>query len=329
MESISTAGIAVKPICSALSLPTSAYYRLLSSSKKSKQTRTSHRALSPVERAAVLGFLHEKRFVDKAPAQVYSSLLDEGKILCSIRTMYRFLAAEKEVRERRNQARHPVHQKPELVATAPNQVWSWDITKLKTYTKWNYLYLYVIMDIFSRYIVGWMIAHRENARLAKRLIAESTDRQGIQPHQLTLHSDRGSPMIAQTTSQLLSKLDITPSLNRPRVSNDNPYSESAFKTLKYYPGFPDRFVGMTDGLEHSRKFFEYYNDHHHHSGLALLTPADVHYQRAEGIIAKRQEALNQAYLLKPHRFVNGPPKAPQPPREVWINKPQKAVTNAH
>lgn len=316
------------PLCSALTLPTSSYYRLLKP-RRDPVVRSSYRALSVEERDQALDVLHEDRFIDLAPGQIVPTLLDEGTFICSVRSMYRILAEQAELKDRRNQARHPKHKIPELVATAPNQVWSWDITKLKTFTKWRYLYLYVIMDIFSRYVVGWMLAHRENARLAKRLIAESTIREGILPNQLTLHSDRGSPMIAQTTSQLLAKLDITPSLNRPRVSNDNPYSESAFKTVKYSPGFPERFSSMNEGLDHCREFFDYYNYRHRHSSLAYLTPADVHGQNTEKILAQRRATMEIAYQKNPHRFVKGVPAIPEPPREVWINKPRKEPPNAH
>ena len=265
---VAAAFVPKRPLLNALQFPASVYYRLLRSAGAHRKPRVSSRSLSETETDQVLGILHSPRFVDQSPYQIFSAMLDEGDYICSTRTMYRLLAARDEVRERRDLARHPKHLRPELVATGPNQVWSWDITKLKTYTKWQYLYLYVIIDIFSRFVVGWMLAHRENARLAKRLIAETAAREGIQKDQLTLHSDRGSPMIAQTTSQLLAKLDITPSLNRPRVSNDNPYSESAFKTVKYHPTFPDRLIGITDGLEFCRPFFQYYNYQHHHSGLA-------------------------------------------------------------
>jgi len=326
---IASSSVPKSSLCAALQLPTSAYYRLFNPQSRNRTARVSHRALSVREREQALSILHSPRFVDRSPGQVVPTLLDEGIFICSVRTMYRILAQESEVKERRNQARHPKHKVPELVATAPNQVWSWDITKLKTYTKWQYLYLYVILDIFSRFVVGWMLAHRENARLAKRLIVESTAREGIQPNQLTLHSDRGSPMIAQTTSQLLAKLDITPSLNRPHVSNDNPYSESTFKTVKYSPGFPDRFVGMSEGLPHCREFFDYYNYRHRHSSLAHLTPADVHRQNVEPILARRKETMELAYKKNPHRFVKGVPTIPEPPREVWINKPRKEPNDAH
>lgn len=326
---IDTSTVPKFPLCLALGLPTSAYYRLRKTRLGTHTSRTSHRALSVQEREQALSVLRSPRFVDLSPGQVVPTLLDEGVFICSVRTMYRILAEESEIKERRNQARHPKHKVPELVATAPNQVWSWDITKLKTYTKWHYLYLYVILDIFSRFVVGWMLAHRENARLAKRLIAESTAREGIQPNQLILHSDRGSPMIAQTTSQLLAQLDITPSLNRPHVSNDNPYSESTFKTIKYSPGFPDRFVGMPEGLTHCRELFDYYNYRHRHSSLAYLTPADVHRQNVEPILAKRKVTMDLAYKKNPHRFVTGAPTIPEPPREVWINKPREEPHDTH
>lgn len=269
----------------------------------------------------VIDVLHEDRFVDKAPAEVYATLLDEGVYLCSIRTMYRILQAESEVRERRNQLRHPEYKKPELLATAPNQVWSWDITKLKGPVKWTYFYLYVIIDIFSRHVVGWMIAGRETAELAKQLIAESCIRQGIDENQLFIHSDRGAPMTSKALALLMSDLGITKSLSRPYVSNDNPYSESQFKTLKYRPSFPERFGSLQDARAFCQQFFNWYNNEHYHSGIALMTPAMVHYGSAEECNRKRQIVLSGAFEKHPERFVNGQPTVLELPQEAWINPP--------
>jgi putative transposase len=309
--------------CGALGLARSTYYRHMqrsgSDQPPSSRARSSPRALSTEQRQEVLGELHCLRFVDQAPRQVYARLLDEGNYLCSIRTMYRILEQENEVRERRNQLRHPEYKKPELLATGPNQVWSWDITKLLGPVKWTYFYLYVILDIFSRYVVGWMVAERENASLAKRLIEESCCKQEIVPGQLMLHSDRGSPMKAQSLAMFLGTLGVTKSYSRPHVSDDNPFSESQFKTLKYRPDFPKRFGSIQDALQFCRRFFDWYNRQHYHSALALLTPEDVHYGRAEQIIAERQRVLTRFYEAHPERFVNGPPKHPVLASEVWIN----------
>jgi putative transposase len=278
--------------------------------------------LQPVERQAVLDELHSERFVDKAPGEVVATLLDEGRYLCSERTMYRALASDGEVRERRNQLRHPKYAKPELLAKGPNQVWSWDITKLKGPVKWTYFYLYVILDIFSRYVVGWLLARRESGALAKRLIAESCEKQQVDRDQLTLHSDRGTSMKSKTVAQLLGDLGVTKSHSRPHVSNDNPFSEAQFKTLKYRPDFPGRFGSFEDGLSLCRAFFGWYNDEHRHSGIGMLTPAMVHYGQAESVLAGRKSVMAAAYAAHPERFVRGAPKIRRPPDAVWINPPR-------
>jgi putative transposase len=265
--------------------------------------------------------LHEERFQDRSPAAVYATLLDEGEYLCSIRSMHRLLKQRGESRERREQLTHPSYQKPELLATAPNQLWSWDITKLLGPARWTYFYLYVILDIFSRYVTGWMVAMRESAELAKRLIEESCGKQNIPPGQLTLHADRGSSMNSKPVAFLLADLGVTKTHSRPHVSNDNPYSESQFRTLKYRPEFPDRFGCIQDSRAFSQGFFRWYNEEHRHSGLGLLTPAMVHYGQAERILQQRQAVLDVAYQLHPQRFVRSAPKPPQLPSEVWINKP--------
>ncbi len=270
--------------------------------------------------------LRSSRFVDKSPAQVWATLLDAMIYHCSIRTMYRYLAANGEVKERRNQLHHPNYKKPELLAEAPNEVWTWDITKLRGPAKWTYFYLYVIMDIFSRYVVGWMVAHRESATLAKRLISDTCDKQEIMPEQLTIHADRGASMRSKTVALLLSDLGVVKSHSRPHVSNDNPYSESQFKTMKYCPQFPERFGCIQDTRGFCGDFFGYYNNEHHHSGIGLLTPAVVHYGRAEHVLAARQETLLAAYRAHPERFVQRPPQPPALPRQAWINPPVENTT---
>ena len=247
-------------------------------------------------------------FVDRAPAEVVATLLDEGHYLCSERTMYRILAADQPVRERRNQREHPQYTKPELVATAPNQTWSWDITKLLGPTKWTYFYLYVVLDIFSRYAVGWMVADRENSALAGRLIEETCHKQGVQPQVLTLHSDRGAPMTSKCTAQLLADLGVTRSLSRPQVSDDNPFSEAQFKTLKYHPGFPGRFHDITAAIAFCRTFFPWYNTEHRHGGIAMLTPDDVHHNRTQSVLEQRGRTLQAAWTRHPERFVRGIPQ---------------------
>jgi putative transposase len=287
---------------------------------------TPARALAPGERATVLEHLHSERFQDKPPAQVYATLLDEGTYLCSIRTMYRLLEQNQEVRERRNQLTHPNYTKPELLATGPNQVWSWDITKLLGPVKWTYFYLYVILDIFSRYVVGWMVAPAESAALAKKLIDETCRKQDIAPDQLTLHADRGSSMRSKPVAFLLADLGVTKSHSRPHVSDDNPFSESQFKTLKYRPQFPNRFGSLQDARNFCQHFFPWYNSEHHHSGIGLLTPEMLHHGRAEEVIRHRQDILSQAYERNPERFVRVHPKPPDKPTAVWINPP--AVTTS-
>ena len=297
-----------------------------SSVERSCPTSAPARALSVQERQEVLEVLHEPRFADHAPGQVYATLLDQDRYLCSERTMYRILANNAEVRERRNQLRHPAYQKPELLATGPNQVWSWDITKLLGPVKWTYFYLYVILDIFSRYVPGWLLAREESAALATQLIEETCERQGIVHGQLTVHSDRGPSMTSKPVALLLSDLGITKSVSRPHVSNDNPYSESQFKTLKYRPGFPDRFGSEQDCRWLLRDLFAWYNTEHRHSGIGMMTPEAVHYGRAPEIRAARQKTLDTAYALHPERFVKHPPSPPEVPSMAWINPPAKEAT---
>jgi len=277
----------------------------------------------------VLGYLHEERFQDRSPAAIYATLLDEGVYPCSIRTFYRVLESEGQNRERRNQLIHPPYHKPELLATAPNQLWSWDITKLLGPAKWTYFYLYVILDVFSRYVVGWMVAHQESAELAKRLLQDTCAKQNIVPGQLTIHADRGSSMTSKPVAFLLADLGITKTHSRPYVSDDNPYSESQFRTLKYRPEFPDRFGSLQHSRAFGQQFFLWYNQQHRHSGLGLLTPAVVHYGQAPQTIAQRQVVLSAAYAAHPERFVNHPPKPLALPTEVWINKPQNSENKTH
>jgi len=316
--------VGTAPACRALAVPRASFYRRSNESPDNKPVQSRlrpHRALSDQQRHDVLKVLHSSRFMDQAPAEVFATLLDEGRYLCSVRTMYRILSEEKEIRERRNQLRHPNYKKPELLATAPNQVWSWDITKLLGPAKWTYFYLYVIMDIFSRYVVGWMLASRENADLANRLIRETIHKQSIDFDQLTIHSDRGPAMKSHAVAQLLATLGVTKSHSRPHVSNDNPFSESQFKTLKYRPDFPDRFGSQEDGHRFCQDFFHWYNHEHYHWGIGLLTPAAVHYGQAQQILATRQIVLDAAYQTHPERFVNKRPSPLPLPDKVWINPP--------
>ncbi len=316
--------VGIRAACQALALPRATYYRRIRprrSHQPASQRRRPARALRPEEREAVLARLHEERFQDRSPAAVYATLLDEGRYHCSIRTMYRLLEERGESRERRDQLVHPRYAKPELLATAPNQLWSWDITKLLGPVQWTYFYLYVLLDVFSRYVTGWMVAMRESAELAKRLIEQSCTKQGIQPGQLTLHADRGTSMSSKPVALLLADLGVTKTHSRPQVSNDNPYSESQFRTLKYRPEFPDRFGCIQDSRAFCQGFFRWYNEEHRHSGLGLLTPAMVHYGQTGMILEQRQAVLDLAYQLHPERFVRSAPRPPVVPTEVWINKP--------
>jgi len=280
------------------------------------------RALSETEEAALLALLNGERFQDQAPREVYATLLDEEQYLCHWRTMYRVLAENDEVRERRNQLRHPVYAKPELLASGPCQVWSWDISKLRGPQKGHYYYLYVILDIFSRYVVGWMMAEVESAELAEQLIAETCAKQGVERGQLTIHADNGAAMTAKSVAVLMADLGVAKSHSRPYQSNDNPYSEAHFKTLKYRPDYPDRFGSVTDARSWAKQFFAWYNHRHHHSGLALLTPFDAHYGWTDRVLAKRRAVLQQAYAAHPERFVKGTPVPARPPEAAWINPPK-------
>ncbi len=319
-----TSGVAIAPLCVALHVPRASLYRTLERERNpvaSKPRPKPARALSDEDRQEVLAVLHAPQFVDKPPAQVYAILLDQGRYLCSVRTMYRLLHQEDEVHERRNQRSHTAYAKPELLATAPNQVWSWDITKLKGPGKWNVYHLYVILDIYSRYTVGWMLHSCEDANVAKQFIAMTCDKQQIQPGQLTLHADRGAAMRSKAVENLLAALGVTKTHNRPQVSNDNPFSESQFKTLKYQPEYPKRFEDIEAARAYCVQFFDRYNKEHRHSALGFLTPEDVHYGRATQRLATRQQALDRAYAQTPERFVRKPPKPAPLPDAVWINPP--------
>ncbi len=316
--------------CAALGVPRSSLYEVRAQAVRPADpeppaaTRPAPpRALSPAEKAQVRDLLDSERFQDAAPREVYAELLDRDQLyVCSWRTMYRVLAESDEVRERRNQLRHPVYQKPELLATGPNQVWSWDITKLRGPSKGVYYYLYVMIDIYSRYVVGWMIAEVESADLAEQLVAETCAKQGVQRAQLTIHADNGSPMIAKSVAMLMADLGVVKSHSRPHVSDDNPFSEAQFKTLKYRPDYPERFGSPADARHWARRFFAWYNDEHQHSGLGLLTPADVHHGRAAAVRQARQAPLLRAYQAHPERFVKGAPLPAKLPEAVWINPPK-------
>lgn len=317
--------VGVSMACRSLGLPRNALYRSRRRESKSEsisQSRKSPpRSLSKEEKERVRNKLNSPRFQDSTPRQVYGDLLDEGVYLCHWRTMYRILDEHEEVRERRNQLRHPHHHKPELVATGPNQVWSWDITKLKGPAKWTFYYLYVILDIYSRYVVGWMIAERESAALAKQLLAETCTKEKVAPEQLTIHADHGSAMISKSVAFLLADLGVTKSHSRPRVSNDNPYSEAQFKTMKYRPDYPACFGSVQDARTWARLFFHWYNHEHRHSNLGLMTPTTVHQGLAATVTKKRQAVLLEVYQRHPERFVQGEPVAPRLQDAVWINPP--------
>jgi putative transposase len=323
--------LGVVAVCKALGLSRATWYRLhadsgdtrgLLAQAPSPAPRRSPRRLSDTEEQQILDRLHTARFIDKAPAEVYATLLDEGEYLGSIRTFYRLLARHQEVRERRAQRTHPTYRRPELLATRPNELWSWDITKLRGPTRGTYFHLYVILDVFSRYVVGWMVAAYESEDLAQELIVTACGRQQIVAGQLTLHADRGPSMTSHGVAHLLTTLGVDKSHSRPYVSDDNPYSEAQFKTLKYRPDFPNRFGSLEDARAFGRTFFTWYNEAHHHTGLALLTPTDVHHEIAYERIKSRDVILLKAYAAHPERFVHGPPSAPRPPTEVWINPPR-------
>ena len=315
-------------LCSALGVSRAAFYRHLSPCKKPEdvnKVRKAHpRALSKTERQEVLQTLNSETHMDKAPRQVFASLLDSGKYICSVSTMYRVLRENNMLVQRRHQVTRPQYEKPELLATAPNQLWSWDITKLLGPAKWTYFYLYVILDVFSRFVVGWLVAPKERSDLAQDLILQSCENQKIMPDQLTLHADRGSSMTSKPVAFLLADLGVTKTHSRPHISNDNPFSESQFKTLKYRPEFPKRFGSIQDARAFCKEFFEWYNWQHYHSSIGHVTPGDFHHGYADECLRKRAEVLKKAYESNPERFTRGMP-APEPlPDAVWINPPTKS-----
>jgi putative transposase len=326
--------VGIESACDALGMPRSSFYRQRPVYGPTQPVPpvirpAPERALGSEEREAIRVVLNSERFQDCSPAAIQATLLDEGQYLCSTRTMYRLLQQDGATRERRDQLTHPLYQKPELLATAPNQLWSWDITKLRGPAKWSYFYLYVILDVFSRYVVGWMVAMREGAELAKKLIEETCQKQDIQPGQLGLHADRGAPMRAKPVLFLLADLGVTKTHSRPYTSNDNPYSESHFRTMKYRPEFPGRFGCIQDSRDFCQRFFAWYNDEHRHSGIGMMAPAMVHYGKANTVRDNRQVVLDAAYLAHPERFVRRPPTPLPLPKEVWINKPQSSDEITH
>jgi putative transposase len=319
--------IGVRKACQATGRPQASHYRRHRQSpaavRPPKQPKPQPRALSAAERAEVRAVLNSPEHVDKAPAAVYHELLDDGVYLASVSTMYRILRDHDEVRERRRQAVHPARVKPELVATEPNQVWSWDITKLHGPAKWTYYYLYVIIDIYSRYVTGWLIAENESAALAEKLLADSITKHGIDTDQLTLHADNGSSMASKPVAFLLADLGVTKTHSRPHTSNDNPYSEAQFKTLKYRPDFPASFGSIEDARAFCQRFFTWYNTEHYHSGIAWHHPVDVHYRQAETVRDGRASVLAAAYTRNPERFVRKHPEPHALPTTAWINKPSE------
>jgi putative transposase len=326
--------VGTRAACAAVGRPRATHYRHHRHSppppRPARMRAPQPRALSEVERKQVLGVLHDPDRVDEAPATVYAKLLDAGVYLCSVPTMYRILRAEGEVAKRRRQATHPPAAKPELQATRPNAVWSWDITKLLGPVKWTWFYLYTIIDIYSRYVPGWLLARAERAALAERLLADTIAKQQVDRGQLTIHADRGASMASRPVAFLLADLGVTKSHSRPHCSNDNPYSEAHFKTLKYRPEFPDRFGCYEDALAFCRRFFTWYNEEHRHSGIGFHTPTDVHYGRAEQVRAERAVVLDAAYAAHPERFVRKPPAPPKLPTIAWINQPtEEAVSTTN
>jgi putative transposase len=327
-------GIGLARACRVMNVDRSAVYRVRTAARHLTVPRREPLArcrpplaFSDVERLRVLDTLNSDRFADSSPRQTYATLLDEGVYLCSVRTMYRLLAGCDQVRERRNQRVHPVYAKPELLAVQANEVWSWDITKLRGPGKWTCFHLYVILDIFSRYVVGWMIAPRETAELAETLIADTIAKQNIEPGRLTLHADRGTSMRSKPVAALLVDLEVAKTHSRPHVSDDNPYSEAQFKTLKYRPDFPDRFGSIEDARAHCQAFFTWYNTVHRHSGIGFMTPEAVHYGLAAELTRQRSITLDAAFLANPKRFKHLAPRPPEVPLAAWINPPKRNVPN--
>ena len=321
-KALSDQGHSLSSACEALSLPRATYYRNLVPRPVAAARGVHPSSLTLVERDEVVSVLASNRFADVAIPEVHATLLDEGSYLCSLSTMYRVLHARNMLKERRAQVSRTHYPRPELLAKGPNEVWSWDITKLKGPAKWSYFYLYVILDIFSRMVVGWLVAEREKSDIASEFIEASCERHGVERGKLTLHADRGSSMKSKPVAHMLSDLGVTKSHSRPYVSDDNPFSEANFKTLKYRPGFPDRFGSIQDARDFCRDFFPWYNNEHHHSGIAMLTPSDVHYGRGADVLMARYQTKMRAYTLNPRRFNGHVPKLQEVPTEVWINKPE-------
>jgi putative transposase len=325
-EAIDVESSVAEPIPSRQQRRYQARVRQRDSAREQHARRPSSLALNTTERQAVLDAVHQERFIDRSVPYIHATLLDEGTYHCSISTMYRILHDVGEVGERRDQATRPAHVKPELCATAPRQVFAWDITKLHGPQKWTYYYLYVIIDIYSRCVVGWMVADRESSELAKALLNDTIRKQGIEPGQLTVHSDRGSSMTSKPVAFLLADLGVTKTHSRPHVSNDNPHIESLFKTVKYQPEFPTTFRNLAEARAFCRSFFAWYNNEHRHSALALLTPIDVHEGRSQRTLQRRQLVLDAAYATHPERFVRGTPKVRQLPAASYINRPTEPPT---
>jgi len=320
--------LTVAQACNAVGFPRATYYRARSAKSRPASRRRSHRRLSDAECERVLAVLVSDGYSDKSVRQVWAELLDAGTYACSVRTMYRILAQKAAVRERRDQLRHPEYTRPELLATGPNQLWSWDITKLKGPHKWTYYHLYVLMDVWSRKVVGWMVAGRESSTLAVELIRQCCEREGIRENQLTVHADRGSSMRSKPVAFLLADLGVTKTHSRPYTSTDNPYSEAQFKTLKYQPEFPGRFGSLEDARAFLRHYFHWYNTVHRHNGIGLVTPTQRHRGTDRAVYEKRQMVMKAFYEQHPERFVQGRPKPPELPGEVWINKPDQAMKAA-
>ncbi|WP_438031668.1 IS3 family transposase [Sorangium sp. So ce204] len=321
IEELDDPHVPIAQACAALGISRATLYRQTQPAmpRALHGSAPSPRRLSDPERQAVLDVLHSDEFVDQPPPEVYATLLSRGVYLASIRTMYRLLAASGESGERRAQRGPMKHAKPTLTATAPNQIWTWDITKLRGPLPGVFYCLYVVLDLFSRMTVGWLLAERESAQLAEQLFAETVARHGVEPGSLTVHADRGSAMRSEGLAQLLGSLGVVRSFSRPHVSDDNAFSESQFKTLKYQPDYPDRFASLAHAQAWCQEFFGWYNDLHQHSGLALFTPANVFNDRVEDVAARRQVALDTAYAAHPERFPNGPPVVRRPPASVAIN----------
>ncbi|HYC77479.1 MAG TPA: IS3 family transposase [Planctomycetota bacterium] len=308
--------------CAALRLPRASYYRSRRARAPARKRPPPPRAIPPAVRREVRDLLVSPRFVDDAPPEIYAQLLDEGRRPCSVRSMYRILAEDGAIKERRAQVVRPAYAKPELLATAPNQVWTWDITKLRGPAKWTYFHLYVVLDLFSRYAVAWLVADRESAAYAVRLVREAVGREGVAPGELVVHADRGAAMRSKSLAQLCADLDVRRSFSRPHTSDDNPFIEASFKTMKYQPEFPDRFDSFSAAREFCRSYFGWYNREHRHSGIAFLTPETVYRGRTPEVLAARQATLDRDFDENPIRYANRRPRVAALPAAVYINPPK-------